>query len=117
MFLKECLKWLTTKGTQANAVFENIIRVHGHRCIREAELYEKPWRDAPEKLVDLVHDVVRSQPTTNNSQPTSSSEEQVDPDDLDGLLSKLSTPLTKWQKCEICTYNFTVALEDLGPHN
>ncbi len=39
--------------------FRNFIQRHGHRCIRESELREKPWEENPDQLISLLQTTVR----------------------------------------------------------
>ncbi len=39
--------------------YQNFITRHGHRCIRESELREKPWEENQEHLVQLLQTKVR----------------------------------------------------------
>ena len=40
--------------------YKAFIERHGHRCIREAELHEKPWEENPVLLVQMLQTLVRS---------------------------------------------------------
>lgn len=40
-------------------IYQDFIRRHGHRCVRESELREKPWEENQEHLVQLLQTKVR----------------------------------------------------------
>jgi rifampicin phosphotransferase len=40
--------------------YKIFIERHGHRCVREAELREKPWEENPVQLVQMLQTLVRS---------------------------------------------------------
>lgn len=42
------------------APYQEFLRLHGHRCIKEAELRNKPWRDNQESLMNYLLSIVRS---------------------------------------------------------
>ncbi len=41
--------------------YKTFIERHGHRCVREAELHEKPWEENPLQLVQMLQTRVRSE--------------------------------------------------------
>jgi pyruvate,water dikinase len=43
-----------------NRAYKAFIDRHGHRCVREAELHEKPWEENPLQLVQMLQTRVRS---------------------------------------------------------
>ncbi len=42
------------------APYQEFLRLHGHRCIKEAELRNKPWRDNQESLMNYLLSIIRS---------------------------------------------------------
>ncbi|XP_014664207.1 PREDICTED: uncharacterized phosphotransferase YvkC-like isoform X2 [Priapulus caudatus] len=52
---KEAAQWLQTDDSgELKNEFAKFIETHGHRCVRESELWEKPWRMQPEKVVKTI---------------------------------------------------------------
>jgi pyruvate,water dikinase len=45
---------------EVNHAYRAFIERHGHRCVREAELHEKPWEENPVQLVQMLQTRVRS---------------------------------------------------------
>ena len=45
---------------EVNRAYRAFIERHGHRCVREAELHEKPWEENPVQLVQMLQTRVRS---------------------------------------------------------
>jgi pyruvate,water dikinase len=45
---------------EVNHAYKAFLERHGHRCVREAELHEKPWADNPVQLVQMLQTRVRS---------------------------------------------------------
>ena len=43
-----------------SAPYQEFLRLHGHRCIKEAELRNKPWRDNQESLMNYLLSIIRS---------------------------------------------------------
>lgn len=45
---------------EVNRAYKAFLERHGHRCVREAELHEKPWEEKPVQLVQMLQTCVRS---------------------------------------------------------
>lgn len=45
---------------EVTLAYRAFIERHGHRCVREAELHEKPWEENPVQLVQMLQTRVRS---------------------------------------------------------
>lgn len=45
---------------EVNRTYKAFLDRHGHRCVREAELHEKPWEENPVQLVQMLQTRVRS---------------------------------------------------------
>ena len=43
-----------------NRAYKAFIERHGHRCVREAELHEKPWEENPLQLIQMLQTRVKS---------------------------------------------------------
>nr|MBR6145865.1 hypothetical protein [Paludibacteraceae bacterium] len=41
-----------------SAPYQEFLRLHGHRCIKEAELRNKPWRDNQESLMNYLLSII-----------------------------------------------------------
>ena len=55
----ELLKYI--KGNaEANARYRDFLTHHGHRCIKEAEMRNKPWRDDEVALMNYLQSIMRS---------------------------------------------------------
>lgn len=58
----EVMDWLTSvskenkspKVAEFHEHLDDLIKKHGHRCVREGELREKSWSEEPEKLYNLI---------------------------------------------------------------
>jgi pyruvate,water dikinase len=46
---------------EINRAFHAFINRHGHRCVREAELREKPWEENPVQVVQMLQTRIRSE--------------------------------------------------------
>jgi phosphohistidine swiveling domain-containing protein len=44
-----------------NRAYKAFLERHGHRCVREAELHEKPWEQNPVQLVQMLQTRLRSE--------------------------------------------------------
>jgi phosphohistidine swiveling domain-containing protein len=73
---QQALEWLQSPASAAAGhIFAALLRRHGHRCIREAELREPSWAAAPIKLIPVIREIVRqtqspsSEATTMPSPP------------------------------------------------
>ena len=57
----EALRLLTQDSPpEVIRAYKSFIERHGHRCVREAELHEKPWEENPIQLVQMLQTRVRS---------------------------------------------------------
>ena len=54
--LLSCIK----ADPQANALYRDFLSRHGHRCIKEAELRNRPWRDDERALMNYLSSILRS---------------------------------------------------------
>jgi pyruvate,water dikinase len=45
---------------EVSRAYKAFLERHGHRCVREAELHEKPWEENPAQLVQMLQTRVRS---------------------------------------------------------
>ncbi len=56
----EILDTLQTKQDSLGEAYQKFMHDHGHRCVREAELAEKDWSQAPEKLIPVLRSIIKS---------------------------------------------------------
>jgi phosphohistidine swiveling domain-containing protein/DNA-binding FrmR family transcriptional regulator len=54
------LETLHAKQGSLREAYQKFIHDHGHRCVREAELAEKDWSQAPEKLIPVLRSIIKS---------------------------------------------------------
>ena len=57
---------------QINQLYSAFLKRHGHRCIKEAEMRNKPWRDNEEPLMNYLRSIIQS------SMTLSQGDQQVD---------------------------------------
>lgn len=72
--------------------YKAFIERHGHRCVREAELHEKPWEENPIQLVQMLQTYVRSGAKTHTHDSSHKKTQEI--------LSGLET----WQKIVIKSF-------------
>lgn len=48
------------KNPDINRKYQEFMRVHGHRCIKEAEMRNKPWRDDELPLMNYLSSIISS---------------------------------------------------------
>lgn len=56
--------------TEINAKYEDFLAHHGHRCIKEAELRNKPWREDQIPLMNYLLSIVRSPMSLSHGEET-----------------------------------------------
>ncbi|XP_050396283.1 putative phosphoenolpyruvate synthase [Patella vulgata] len=54
------------------ASFKRFLSRHGHRCVRESEIYEKSWQVEPEKLIKVIKAILLSRSYKRPPKSTSS---------------------------------------------
>ncbi len=47
--------------------YHEFLRRHGHRCVRESELREKPWEEDQEQLVSMIQASLKAGPLSKNA--------------------------------------------------
>ena len=55
----ELLRYIRNNA-EANAMHQAFLARHGHRCIKEAEMRNKPWRDDETSLMNYLLSIIRS---------------------------------------------------------
>lgn len=59
-FTSEELQEFVRSHDDINEKFQEFIARHGHRCIKEAEMRNKPWRDDQASLMNYLQSIIRS---------------------------------------------------------
>ncbi len=59
-FNEEELLKLIRSDKEINDKYEEFLALHGHRCIKEAELRNKPWRDNQIPLLNYLRSIINS---------------------------------------------------------
>ncbi|GBM46380.1 hypothetical protein AVEN_217574-1, partial [Araneus ventricosus] len=54
MTTEEALRWLETTPSTAGEKYRDFLMKHGHRCLREFDIYSFTWREDPQTLVKLL---------------------------------------------------------------
>lgn len=55
------ISWLLSQESgETGEKFQNFLQKHGFRCLREAELHEKSWRNDPKKLLPAIQATLQS---------------------------------------------------------
>ncbi|GBN25855.1 Putative phosphoenolpyruvate synthase, partial [Araneus ventricosus] len=85
MNTKEGLRWLETSPTTAGEKYREFLMKHGHRCLREFDVYSLTWKTDPQPLVKLLQNLVGN--VTENKL-------ERKPEDFEKLISELKTPMT-----------------------
>ncbi|OQR78434.1 putative phosphoenolpyruvate synthase-like [Tropilaelaps mercedesae] len=51
---EEALEWLKTSESDGAKRFRNFLEMHGHRCVKELDVFTEPWAMSPIKLVKTL---------------------------------------------------------------
>ncbi|XP_035679829.1 prodigiosin synthesizing transferase PigC-like [Branchiostoma floridae] len=85
MSSQEATAWLLGADSGCSGqLFQTFLDLHGHRCLREAELRETSWRAAPSKMVLTIQTMLK------NNQIASVKE----PFNFDEAVKKIKSPVT-----------------------
>jgi pyruvate,water dikinase len=57
---KELLSLIQEDKGKVGEKYQKFIKIHGHRCVREAELAEKDWSQDPIKLIPVLRNIIKS---------------------------------------------------------
>ncbi|XP_014678319.1 PREDICTED: uncharacterized protein LOC106818110 [Priapulus caudatus] len=75
---KEAAQWLQTDDSgELKNEFARFIETHGHRCVRESELWEKPWRMEPKKVVKTIQAMTKSPDEMRNQKRHMTEDETI----------------------------------------
>ncbi|KAG1714563.1 putative phosphoenolpyruvate synthase [Nymphon striatum] len=87
MSKEEGKEFLTSNQSPVKESYEDFISKHGHRCIKEFDVYSKTWAMDPSKLIIPLQVLVRTENMTKDNKLT-----------VDEALDSLQTELTDKQK-------------------
>ncbi|XP_055938077.1 uncharacterized protein LOC129968247 [Argiope bruennichi] len=80
MKTEEALAWLKASTTTAGAKYQEFLKKHGHRCLREFDVYSLAWESDQQPLVNLVGNVAKEKPKKKQ-------------EDFEKLISQLKVPI------------------------
>ncbi|XP_013383891.1 uncharacterized protein LOC106154166 [Lingula anatina] len=60
MTTEDAVKWLQNDKGEPGKKFAEFMARHGHRCVREAEMLERSWRQQPEKVVSVIQSMMKA---------------------------------------------------------
>ncbi|XP_049518677.1 putative phosphoenolpyruvate synthase [Dermacentor silvarum] len=84
MTTEEASEWLLKSDNDCGQKFREFIKKHGHRSVKEFDLYTKPWSLDPSSLVKSLKAAARA-PQVEQGEPAASR-------DLSTITDRLSTP-------------------------
>lgn len=84
---EEAVWWLQMPASgEVGFKFGNFLRSHGHRCVREADFYEKSWRSDQVKVVKVLQAMLAT--------PEPPSLERRTQDSIDEAIKQIKSPTT-----------------------
>lgn len=86
MEINKVFSWLNN-NLEISKKFQEFIKKHGHRCVKEFDIYSKTWRMDPLPLMKILQNSVGKTVKVREKQM-----------DTKLLLNKIKSPLTKGQK-------------------
>ncbi|KAF8792171.1 putative phosphoenolpyruvate synthase like protein [Argiope bruennichi] len=89
MKTEEALRWLETTQTTAGEKYRDFLEKHGHRCLREFDVFSLTWKQDPQTLVKLLQNLVGS---------VTKEKSEKKQEDFGKLISKLKAPMTRSTK-------------------
>ncbi|XP_014666023.1 PREDICTED: uncharacterized phosphotransferase YvkC-like [Priapulus caudatus] len=102
---EEAVEWLRSdESGNLKELFNRFIEAHGHRCIREIELSERPWRIQPVKVVKSLQFMTKSPDQLKDTKPYMSDDETI---------NKLKTPIGFIRK-KLLQYVLPIAKRNVG---
>ncbi|XP_014675664.1 PREDICTED: uncharacterized protein LOC106815677 [Priapulus caudatus] len=91
---KGAAQWLQTDDSgELKNEFAKFIETHGHRCVRESELWEKPWRMEPTKVVKTIQDMTKS-PNEMKKRKTYTTEDEA----IENIKVPIGAIKNSWQR-------------------
>ena len=99
---KEAYEWVQKENSSLGKQFQDFLKTHGHRCVREAELSEKSWAQQPEYLIQLLQMQTRhlnrsSQKIVSpESKASENGEEQTIIENINKKLSFVARSIFHW---------------------
>ncbi|XP_014672895.1 PREDICTED: putative phosphoenolpyruvate synthase isoform X2 [Priapulus caudatus] len=98
-------EWLrSNESEKLKKLYDEFIEIHGHRCVRESELWEKPWRMEPAKFVKSLQRMVKSPDQLKDTKRILSESEAIE---------NVKTPIGFIRKC-ILRFLLPIAREAVG---
>ncbi|KAF8792175.1 putative phosphoenolpyruvate synthase like protein [Argiope bruennichi] len=82
--MEEALAWLKASTTTAGAKYQEFLKKHGHRCLREFDVYSLAWESDQQPLVRLLQNLVGN---VAKEKPKKKQE------DFEKLISQLKVPI------------------------
>ncbi|XP_055938653.1 putative phosphoenolpyruvate synthase isoform X2 [Argiope bruennichi] len=89
MKIEDALQWLESSTTTAGEKYREFLRKHGHRCLREFDVYTLTWGSDQQPLVKLLQSLVGT---------VTKEKHEKKQEDLEQLISELKAPLTYTSK-------------------
>ncbi|XP_014681604.1 PREDICTED: putative phosphoenolpyruvate synthase [Priapulus caudatus] len=75
----KAVDWLRSdESDKLKQDFATFMEIHGHRCVRESELSEKPWAVEPAKVVRTIQDMTKSADQLRETKKHITEEEALD---------------------------------------
>lgn len=93
---KEAYDILKSDTGASGKLFQNFLEKHGHRCVKEFDIYSKSWGMQPESLIPTLQNMVKVTNIVNNTTKENLSEEAI--------ISKIKTPVTSFNKRLLQTF-------------
>ncbi|KAG8194954.1 hypothetical protein JTE90_021415 [Oedothorax gibbosus] len=85
----EALKWLESSSSQSGGKYREFLQKHGHRCLKEFDVYSSTWQTEPKSLIQLLQNTIGNK---KKSKADSKNE------DFNTLISKMTIPLNFKQR-------------------
>lgn len=83
---EHCVIWMEEHCSVGFKAFNEFIDRHGHRGINEMEMSSIPWRETPEKIIDMIKSNLKHQIQSQSQKITTTST-------IDEILAKIKTPM------------------------
>ncbi|XP_055939759.1 uncharacterized phosphotransferase YvkC-like [Argiope bruennichi] len=87
--LEKAEEWLQTTTSLAGYKFRKFLKRHGHRCLKEFDVYSVTWDMNPKLLVKLLQNLAGS----------AREEGKKEEENIDKIFSQLNVPLSFMAKC------------------
>ncbi|XP_076364395.1 rifampicin phosphotransferase-like isoform X2 [Tachypleus tridentatus] len=74
---QDAVKWLTFNTGTAGKKFQEFIQKHGHRCVKEFELFMETWGMKPENIINILQSMKEESPSNQPLKQNLTTEETV----------------------------------------